>query len=128
MQNNKEGVGREIFFAAVIVAAILLIIQLVLAAHTVTVIAPGSNTSSTAFNVTRNQAYTFNFSVNNTDLEGTGNITQVNITLPSVLSGMVFSTGTNRTDVVVSLFSNISAGNASGDSTGINQTLSWYNF
>ena len=98
--------------------------------HTVT-----TSTGTTSYTVTKNIIQTYNITINNTDVGNAGNITLVNITLPS---SFAFKNGTNGTDsltaaniIFTNTTSNLIWSNSTVNTYAINGTLNnsrfWFN-
>ncbi len=89
---------RRLFLLVVGILSVVAIVQFALAIHTVRTAAGG-----TSYFIAEDVYYVFNFSVNNTDALPSGNISRVNVTLPS---GFTFVSGSNLTSAGPHVFSN----------------------
>lgn len=92
--------GRNVLFLLIGIVSILAIVQFALAAHTIR-----TSSGGTSYFINEDVYTIFNFSVNNTDVLQTANITRVNVTLPS---GFTFVSGSNLTSAGQHVFSNTS--------------------
>lgn len=117
----KKGMAKKSLRGVLIIPILLIILfSLVLAAHTITLIAGSS--------INEDTSSLFNISVNNTDTSAEANITQVEIVLPS---NFTFTGGTNSTSVGTHTFSNTTTVLTWSNSDGLVMNLTmqyfWFN-
>ncbi len=121
---DKEGLVRVKYSLLISVVSILVLLMYFgFAAHTTT-----TSEGGTSYSVNEDEGFIYNISVNNTDIDITGNISEVNITLPSGFSFIFDSNGTN-TGAASHIFLNVSVLNLSwSNDAGIVRNATAINF
>ncbi len=114
VKNNKI-----VFVSLILVFITILIISFVLAAHVITTSSGGNS-----YSVNEDVGFIYNITINNTDTTASGNISQVNITIPNTFS---FLANSNGTDAGTHTFTNTSTV-FSWNNSGLVMNLTWKYF